>query len=120
MFARMSATVLANGFPSTRMKPRALPSRVEALTLVVESHAIGRLDGFQFAADPGAAGPEAKALRAAAQKALAGEINSRAARLQATSDDHIVLDAVRTWRYRPATCNGVPTEAEARIGFSER
>lgn len=37
-----------------------------------------------------------------------------------TSDDQVVLDAVRTWRYRPATCNGVPTEAEARIGFSER
>src|SRR5882672_3721376 len=37
-----------------------------------------------------------------------------------TSDDQVVLDAVRTWRYRPATCNGVPTEAEARIGFSGR
>jgi TonB family protein len=35
-------------------------------------------------------------------------------------DDQVVLDAVRTWRYRPATCNGVPTEAEARIGFSGR
>jgi len=37
-----------------------------------------------------------------------------------TSDDQVVLDAVRTWRYRPATCNGVPTETEARIGFSGR
>ena len=36
------------------------------------------------------------------------------------SDDQVVLDAVRTWRYRPATCNGVPTESEARIGFSGR
>jgi len=35
-------------------------------------------------------------------------------------DDQVVLDAVRTWRYRPATCNGVPTESEARIGFSGR
>lgn len=37
-----------------------------------------------------------------------------------TSDDQVVLDTVRSWRYRPAMCNGVPTEAEARIGFSER
>jgi TonB family protein len=36
------------------------------------------------------------------------------------SEDQVVLDAVRAWRYRPATCNGVPTEAEARIGFSGR
>jgi TonB family protein len=34
--------------------------------------------------------------------------------------DQVVLDTVRSWRYRPATCNGVPTEAEARIGFSSR
>jgi len=34
------------------------------------------------------------------------------------SDDRTVLNAVRSWRYRPAMCNGVPTEAEARIQFS--
>jgi len=34
--------------------------------------------------------------------------------------DRIVLDTVRWWRYRPATCNGVPTESEARVGFSSR
>ncbi len=36
------------------------------------------------------------------------------------SEDRIVLDAVRAWRYRPATCNGVPTEVEAKIAFSGR
>ena len=36
------------------------------------------------------------------------------------SEDRIVLNAVRSWRYRPAMCNGVPTEIEARIGFSSR
>jgi TonB family protein len=36
------------------------------------------------------------------------------------SDDRIVLDAVRAWRYRPATCNGVPTEVEGKIAFSSR
>jgi ATP-dependent RNA helicase SUPV3L1/SUV3 len=61
--------------------------------VVVEGHPIGRLDGFQFAVDPAAAGPDAKALRAAAQKALAGEIDARAARLQAAPDEHFVLAA---------------------------
>lgn len=36
-----------------------------------------------------------------------------------TGDRH-VLQTVRTWRYRPATCNGVPTEAEGKIEFSSR
>lgn len=36
------------------------------------------------------------------------------------SEDRTVLDTVRSWRYRPATCNGVPTEAEAKVEFSSR
>src|SRR5882757_7722747 len=36
------------------------------------------------------------------------------------ADDQVVLDTIRSWRYRPATCNGGPTEAEGRIGFSRR
>jgi TonB family protein len=31
-----------------------------------------------------------------------------------------VLDTVRSWRYRPAMCNGVPTETEGKIEFSSR
>lgn len=34
--------------------------------------------------------------------------------------DRNVLQTVRGWRYRPATCNGVPTEAEGKIEFSHR
>lgn len=34
--------------------------------------------------------------------------------------DRRVLDTVRTWRYRPATCNGIPTETEGKIEFSVR
>ena len=34
--------------------------------------------------------------------------------------DRHVLQTVRTWRYRPATCNGVPTETEGKIEFSGR
>ena len=32
--------------------------------------------------------------------------------------DRQVLDLVRHWRYRPALCNGAPTEAEAKVQFS--
>jgi TonB family protein len=34
--------------------------------------------------------------------------------------DRHVLQTVRTWRYRPATCNGLPTETEGKIEFSSR
>jgi len=34
------------------------------------------------------------------------------------SEDQIVLHVVRRWRYRPALCNGVPTDSEARVVFS--
>jgi TonB family protein len=34
--------------------------------------------------------------------------------------DRRVLQTVRSWRYRPATCNGVPTETEGKIEFSSR
>ncbi len=35
-------------------------------------------------------------------------------------EDTAVLGAVRLWRYRPALCNGVPTDSEARVRFSVR
>ncbi len=37
-----------------------------------------------------------------------------------STEDHTILETVRSWRYRPAMCNGVPTETEARIEFSTR
>ena len=37
-----------------------------------------------------------------------------------TIEDHTILETVRSWRYRPAMCNGVPTETEAKIEFSSR
>src|ERR1700716_3270883 len=53
--------------------------------VVVEGHAIGRLDGFRFAPAATASGSEAKALGAAAQKALAGGIEARAPPLSAAA-----------------------------------
>jgi len=35
-------------------------------------------------------------------------------------EDQILLHAVRRWRYRPALCNGVPTDSEARVRFRVR
>jgi ATP-dependent RNA helicase SUPV3L1/SUV3 len=68
--------------------------------VTVEGHMIGRLDGFMFAPDASAAGSEAKALNAAAQKALASEIESRATRLSQASADQIVLanDGAVRWQ----------------------
>jgi ATP-dependent RNA helicase SUPV3L1/SUV3 len=59
--------------------------------VTVEGHVIGRLDGFMFAPDASAAGSEAKALNAAAQKVLAVEIEQRATRLSHAPNDQIVL-----------------------------
>src|SRR6187397_187952 len=71
--------------------------------VVVEGHPIGRLAGFQFAAESASAGPEGKALRAAAQKALAGEIEARANRLSHATDEQIVLssDGSLRWHREP-------------------
>lgn len=59
--------------------------------VIVEGHVIGRLDGFTFAPDAAEAGSDAKALQAAAQAVLAGEINMRAERLGNAPDDQFVL-----------------------------
>ncbi|MBS9476030.1 helicase-related protein [Ancylobacter radicis] len=67
--------------------------------VIVEGHVIGHLLGFQFAADASAGGPEAKALRATAQKALSGEIEARAAKLAEAADDAFVLSADGTLRW---------------------
>ena len=71
--------------------------------VVVEGHAIGRLDGFMFTPDASAAGSEAKTLAGAAQKALAGEIDARAARLAQAADEQFVLatDGTIRWLGQP-------------------
>jgi ATP-dependent RNA helicase SUPV3L1/SUV3 len=67
--------------------------------VIVEGHVIGRLDGFVFVADASAGGSEARALHNAAQKALAGEIGTRATQLGAAADEQFVLasDGVIRW-----------------------
>jgi ATP-dependent RNA helicase SUPV3L1/SUV3 len=68
--------------------------------VTVEGHVLGRLEGFRFVADPAAGGSEAKALQAAAQKALAGEMDARANRLSQAGDDQFILvsDGLIRWQ----------------------
>ena len=67
--------------------------------VTVEGHVLGRLDGFMFAPAASVDASEAKALNAAAQKALAGEIEARATKLSQASNDQIVLavDGALRW-----------------------
>ncbi len=71
--------------------------------VLVEGQHIGHLQGFRFTSDPQATGPEAKALQAAAAKALATEIEARALRLQAAPDDAfaLALDGTLRWVGEP-------------------
>lgn len=59
--------------------------------VIVEGHIIGHLHGFEFAPDTSGATQDAKALRAAAQKVLAGEIEARARRLSEAPDEQFLL-----------------------------
>ncbi len=67
--------------------------------VIVEGHAIGRLDGFTFAPDAAEAGSDAKALQAAAQQVLAKEIDARAEKLGAAADEQFVLASDGTLRW---------------------
>src|SRR6201981_1977777 len=67
--------------------------------VIVEGHAIGRLDGFTFAPDAAEAGSDAKALQAAAQPVLAREIDARAEKLGSAPDDQFVLTSDATIRW---------------------
>lgn len=68
-------------------------------TVLVEGHHVGELQGFRFTADQGAGGEDAKAVRAAAQKALASEFEARAERFAASGNNDIALgsDGVLRW-----------------------
>jgi ATP-dependent RNA helicase SUPV3L1/SUV3 len=88
--------------------------------VAVEGHTIGRLDGFVFVADASAGGSEAKALHNAAQKALAGEIGARAARLAEAPDPQFALAADGTIRWTGAAVGKLIAGEEAlrpRVGI---
>jgi ATP-dependent RNA helicase SUPV3L1/SUV3 len=65
----------------------------------VEGHAMGQLAGFRFTPISGMEGPDAKAVQAAAYKALALEFEARAARLHASGNNDLVIgsDGLVRW-----------------------
>ncbi len=67
--------------------------------VLVEGQHVGRLAAFRFTADQSAEGEDGRALRAAAQKALAGEFTRRADKLAAAADADIVLSSDGTLRW---------------------
>ena len=71
--------------------------------VMVEGQHVGHLNGFRFSPDPQASGEAAKALNAAAQKALASEIESRALRVHEAVDEAFVLanDGLIRWLGEP-------------------
>ncbi|MCB1511944.1 MAG: helicase, partial [Hyphomicrobiaceae bacterium] len=62
-------------------------------TVTVEGHHVGEMQGFRFAADAEAGGPDAKAVQAAALKALALEFEARAARFAIAPNGDLSLGA---------------------------
>ena len=72
-------------------------------TVVVEGHPVGELQGFRFTPDGKAEGPDGRAVRAAAQKALAGEFEKRAERFANSPNGDIALgsDGLVRWLGAP-------------------
>jgi len=71
--------------------------------VMVEGHHVGQLDGFRFAADKSAEGEDAKAVKAAAAKALATEFETRSERFAASGNADFALgtDGVLRWLGQP-------------------
>ena len=67
--------------------------------VLVEGHHVGELQGFRFTADQSAGGEDAKAVKAAAQKALAAEFEARAERFGTCANHDIALGSDGTLRW---------------------
>ena len=65
----------------------------------VEGHHVGSLLGFRFSTDNHADGEDAKAIRTAAQKALASEFETRATRFAAAANGDLALGSDGTVRW---------------------
>lgn len=68
--------------------------------VLVEGQHIGQLLGFRFAPDAAAEGPDGKAVRATAQKALTTEIEARADKLGKSENSDFVLTSEGAIRWR--------------------
>ncbi|WP_068086826.1 helicase-related protein [Polycladidibacter stylochi] len=68
--------------------------------VLVEGQHIGQLHGFRFAPDSAAEGQDEKAVRTAAQKALASEIETRADRFSRSANEDFILSSDGTIRWQ--------------------
>lgn len=71
--------------------------------VLVEGQHVGQLQGFRFAPDVSAEGQDAKAIRAAAQKVLSVEFESRSERIAGAANDQFLLsgDGLLRWQGAP-------------------
>jgi ATP-dependent RNA helicase SUPV3L1/SUV3 len=81
--------------------------------VMVEGHRVGHMDGFRFAAETTTEGVDARALRNAAAKALAGEIEARAERLSRSGNGDFVLGADGMIRWQGQAIAKLAAGAEA-------
>jgi ATP-dependent RNA helicase SUPV3L1/SUV3 len=70
--------------------------------VVVEGHAVGRVEGFVFHPDPDTTGIGRQAVLRAARRALAGEIPRRVAALEAEGDDAFAVNEAGRIAWRGA------------------
>ena len=85
--------------------------------VTVEGHYVGRLTGLAFEGERGATTLEAKALRAAAQRAVAPEISRRLGRIAAEPDEAFALspDGQVLWRGEAAAALASDTPFAPRV-----
>jgi len=81
--------------------------------VVVEGHHVGRLDGFRFTTDAQVDGTDAKAVKAAAQKALATEFENRVERFSASANGDFALGSDGTLRWIGAPVASVVSGEQA-------
>ncbi|MFC6488150.1 helicase-related protein, partial [Nitratireductor sp. GCM10026969] len=88
-----------------RLRENAMPEAEisPAGEVLVEGHHVGEMQGFRFTADRSAEGEDARAVKAAAQKALAVEFETRAERFAAAPNGDLALgsDGVLRWLGAP-------------------
>ena len=100
----------------------ALPVTIGAAgEVLVDDHAIGRLDGFRFTVDASARAGDRRMLLAAAERHLVGERTSRADALIAAADANLSLSgAAIAWRgHDVATLAAGPSLARPRIDLDK-
>ncbi|WP_163265403.1 helicase-related protein [Chelativorans alearense] len=78
-----------------RLRENAMPEAEisPAGDVLVEGHHVGEMQGFRFTADKSAEGEDARAVKTAAQKALAAEFETRAERFATAPNGDLALDS---------------------------